>query len=133
MNLSKTSEYAIRILGYMAADEENLHTARQMVEQLEIPDKYLRRIMTGLSKAGLIKSIQGRKGGYRFARSPSNIVLMDIIDAVDEGEKYTGCILGFSHCSGDNPCLVHHQWAEAKTKILEILSSVSLSEFVDSS
>ncbi|PID92438.1 MAG: transcriptional regulator [Bacteroidetes bacterium] len=131
MNLSKTSEYAIRILGHMAAGEAKIHTAKQMVEQLQIPDKYLRRIMTNLSKAGLIRSIQGREGGYRFAIAPDRIFLMDIIKAVDEESKYTGCVLGFAHCSDENPCLVHDKWAEGRAKILEIFTSISLTEFAE--
>ena len=59
--------------------------------------------MTDLSKAGLIKSVQGRDGGYSFNKKINNIYLSDIIDIVEGMEKYKGCVLGFDKCSDDNP------------------------------
>ena len=66
MKLSKTSEYALRILSFMAKDSSHLYSAKYLIEKLNISDKYLRRLMTDLCKAGFIKSIQGRDGGYIF-------------------------------------------------------------------
>jgi len=75
MNLSKTSEYALCILIYMAKVPDQLYTAKQLVKELKVPDKYLRRLMTDLSKSGFIRSIQGRDGGYTFIKSPDKIML----------------------------------------------------------
>ena len=66
MRLSKTSEYALRILSFMAKEPKALYSAKYLVESLNISDKYLRKLMTILSKADFIKSIQGRVGGYSF-------------------------------------------------------------------
>jgi Rrf2 family protein len=132
MNLTKTSRYAIRILCYMAADETKIHTARQMVEKLNLSDKYIRRLMTKLSKAGLINSIQGREGGYVFAKPADQIFLFDIVSAVEDIRKYTGCVLGFEGCSDDNPCPVHHKWGEARKPILHMFTTTSLHEIIES-
>ena len=75
MKLSKTSEYALRILIYMAKEPNKLYTATQLVKELGVSDKYLRRLMTDLSKAGFIKSVQGRDGGYTFMKSTNEIFL----------------------------------------------------------
>ncbi|MDD5184566.1 MAG: Rrf2 family transcriptional regulator, partial [Paludibacter sp.] len=80
MKLSKTSEYALRILIYMAKVPDQLYTAKQLVKELKVSDKYLRRLMTDLSKSGFIRSIQGRDGGYTFIKNPDDIMLYDIID-----------------------------------------------------
>lgn len=69
MKLSKTSEYALRILIFMAKEPEQLYTAKQLVEELNVSDKYLRRLMTDLSKSGFIRSVQGRDGGYMFIKT----------------------------------------------------------------
>ena len=83
MKLSKTSEYALRILIYMAKEPNQLYTASQLVKELGVSDKYLRRLMTDLSKAGFIKSVQGRDGGYTFMKSTNEIFLFDVIDSVE--------------------------------------------------
>jgi len=128
MKLSKTSEYAIRILTCMARDPNQTYTAKSLVETLKIPDKYLRRLMTDLSKAGFIYSIQGRDGGYAFARPVSTIHLSDIIDAVESMEKYTGCILGFEQCSNENPCVMHSFWAGTREEFILTFTTRTLDQ-----
>ena len=79
MNFTKTTEYALRILGYMSLQEAELHTADQLNEHLHIPKKYLQRILTDLTKSGFLKSMKGRNGGFIFERSPDQIFLSEII------------------------------------------------------
>lgn len=131
MYLTKTSEYAIRVLCFMATDESAMYTAKQMVKQLRISDKYLRRILTRLSKEGLIRSIQGRDGGYLFAKPTHQIFLINIIDAIEESDKYMGCFLGFSECSDKNPCAIHHKWEIARKPIMEMFTTTSLNEIIE--
>ena len=83
MNLSKTSKYAFRILGHMAKNEKALYSAQQLHKDIEVPERYLRLLLTDLSKSGFIKSIQGRQGGFTFARDISRIFLIEIVEAID--------------------------------------------------
>jgi Rrf2 family protein len=82
MKLSNTSTHALRILSFMAREPLLLYLAKYLVEQLGISDKYLRRLMTQLTKSGFIKSVQGRVGGYSSAKAPSQIASVDIIESV---------------------------------------------------
>lgn len=127
MRLSKTSEYAIRILSFMAKNEEDLFSAKYLIEKLKISDKYLRSLMTKLSKAGLIISKQGKNGGYYFARKADKIFISQIIDAVEGYEKYLGCILGFDKCSDINPCSMHKIWVKTRKTLTKTYSETSLS------
>lgn len=127
MTLNKTSEYALRILIFMAKDSSQLYTAKQLVNTLKVSDKYLRRIMTNLSKDGFIKSLQGRDGGYVFVKSPNEITLYDIIDSVEGMEKLNNCILGFESCSCENPCAMHTNWQEMRIKLLKLYKETKLS------
>jgi len=132
MKLSNTSEYAIRILGFMARDSSQLYSAKYLVEKLGISDKYLRRIMTDLSKAGFINSKQGRDGGYSFAKPIEDIYLYDIIDSVEGIEKYKRCLLGFDDCSDENPCAIHSKWGEIRKNIFKVFETTNLKEIADS-
>ena len=128
MILSNTSEYALRILSFMAKDSTRLYSAKYLIESLNISDKYLRRLMTNLSKKGFIQSIQGRDGGYIFAKNPSLITLADIVNAVEGMDKYTGCVLGFNQCSDKNPCLMHKQWIEVREKFVDTFNNKTLAD-----
>ena len=127
MKLSKTTEYAIRILSFMATDKNHIYSAKSIIEKLNIPQKYLRRIMTNLSKSNFIQSIQGRTGGYQFLTNPDNIFLSDIIESVEGMDKYIGCVLGFNECSDSNPCSMHNSWIETKEKLFHTLTKTNLS------
>jgi len=129
MRLSKTSEYALRILSFMAKESEQKYSAKYLVETLKISDKYLRRLMTDLSKAGFIKSIQGREGGYSFAKNINQIYLSEIIDSVEGMDKYMGCVLGFDECSDENPCVMHSTWTHVREKFTETFQHKTLADF----
>src|SRR5210317_1582019 len=98
MNLSKTSKYAFRILGHMAKDEKALFSSQQLHREIDVPERYLRRLLTDLSKKGFIKSVQGRQVGFTFARDISKIFLIVIVDSIDGRKSLDGCILGYESC-----------------------------------
>jgi len=127
MKLSKTSEYALRILIFMAKEPDKLYTAKQLVEELKVSDKYLRRLMTDLSKAGFIRSVQGREGGYTFIKSINEIFLFDVIDSVEGMDKLNGCVLGFEKCSCTNPCAMHETWQHVRVELNKVFRETTLS------
>ncbi|HET9570951.1 MAG TPA: Rrf2 family transcriptional regulator [Bacteroidales bacterium] len=128
MKLSKTSEYALRILIYMGKDVQRLYSAKQLVEALAISDKYLRRLMTDLTKSGIVASIQGRDGGYVIAKRPEEIKLADIIEAIEGMDKYTGCLLGFENCSDDKPCALHTSLGPIREEFFRVFTQKSLND-----
>ena len=90
MQLSNTSKYAIRILSYITKNEDKkLQNAKELSEILEIPYKFLTKIMTDLVKKEFILSIRGREGGYKLARSASSISVLDILNAFNELTHYS--------------------------------------------
>lgn len=128
MKLSNTSEYALRILCFMARDEERLYPARYLIDTLHISDKYLRRLMTDLTKSGFVSSSQGRDGGYSFARKPDTIFLADVVNAVEGMQKYCGCVLGFDQCSDDNPCVMHSAWVPVREKFVSVFNNKTIKD-----
>ncbi len=128
MRLSKTSEYALRILSFMAKDPDKMYSAKYLVQKLNISDKYLRRLMTDLSKNGFIHSVQGRGGGYLFNKDTNSIFLSEIIDAVEGMGKYMECILGFHICSDENPCVMHTTWLGVRQKFLAVFEKTTLAD-----
>ena len=128
MKLSKTSEYALRILIFMAKNPEELYTAKYLIEKLNVSDKYLRRLMTDLSKSGFIRSTQGRDGGYTFAKDIHDIFLYDFIDSVEGMEHLNDCVLGFNECSCTNPCAMHDDWIIIREKLNKVFRKTKLSD-----
>lgn len=128
MNFSKTTEYALRILSFMAMDETKLYSANEIFEHLDIPYRYLRKQLTVLSKSGLMKSVQGMKGGYKIAKKVKDITLLDIIKACEDDSLTNICFFGFKECSFDTNCAMHDKWATIKSNIKQVLESTTLAD-----
>ena len=128
MNLTRTTQYALRILSLMASDPNKVYTSIYLYKKLEIPKKYLQRLLTDLSKNSLIESIQGRSGGFSIARKTDKIYLSEIIEAVEGFQKEPSCFFGFETCILDNPCAMHDVWSESQKSMINILSKTKLSD-----
>ena len=127
MLLRNTTEYALRILAYMVKDPTRIYSAKSLIDKLKISDKYLRRIMTDLTKAGFIRSIQGRDGGYVFNKNLDEIYLKDIIDVTEGLNKHFACVLGFEKCSDTNPCALHETFKDLRKEYMKIFATKNLS------
>ncbi len=132
MILSKTSEYALKILSFMATENYTQYSAHLLYDKLSIPKRYGSRLMTKLAKSGFIKSSRGRSGGYVFAKKLEDIYLSDIIDSIEGFENFDKCLIGLYQCDLDNPCPMHDIWAETKQKVIDTLKNTSLADLGNS-
>ena len=129
MQLSNSSQYAIRILAYMADQKDSgLMNATELAETLHIPYKFLTKIMTELVKAGLVISIRGREGGYKFKKKTSEIMVSDILDVFNDSVKDEQCVLGIGFCNGMCKCALHDQWMEPKHLLQKMFRESSLED-----
>ena len=128
MILTKTTEYAVRILAYMAKNNEQLLSAKYLHEQLKIPYKYLTQLMTKLAKGGCLVSVKGREGGFKIVKDLKDITLANIIQNVEGMDSFNACILGFHECSNENPCAMHYVWEENRRKLLITLETTTLDD-----
>lgn len=130
MFVSKTSEYALRILTFMAINKENQFSAKQLYSELQIPKRYLMRLLTELSKAGFIVATRGRNGGYVFAKPLNTIYFSEIIDSFDGLNNFEGCVLGNTICPVDKPCPMHNLWEKPKNAFLDTLKNTTLANLI---
>jgi|LGVE01.1.fsa_nt_gb Rrf2 family protein len=79
MKLTRKTEYAFLALIYLAENyEKNLIKTKDIVEEKQIPQKYLEQILLQLKSSGYLKSLRGKNGGYMLAKEPSKINLAEI-------------------------------------------------------
>lgn len=128
MNFSKTTEYIIRILTYMAFSERGLVSARYLHEELKIPYKYLTNLLHRLSENKFLEPVQGKYGGYKFLKKPEEITIYNIIEIFDGEDTFTSCVLGLQFCSDDNPCVLHNEWSEIKKSAVKVLKNTTVDD-----
>ena len=132
MRLYKSSEYAIRCLVSMAHCGGGVHSVKSLSDKLDIPFKFLGRLMSLLGSHGLVEATQGKGGGYRIVRPLEDIRLAEIVDIVEGLDNYERCILGFERCDEKNPCPMHEFWTGHKEGILEMLNTTTLAQLAES-
>ncbi len=128
MKFSKTTEYAIRVMVYLSDHREFLYSVNKLHLLLNVPYKYLGRLMSKLASAGLVESVKGKDGGYRICDSCEPIYLYQIVEVVDGLSDYSRCVLGFDECSDENPCSLHKEWLPHLSGIKEMLYNVNLKD-----
>ena len=129
MKLNNTSQYAIRILAYIADHgEEGLLNATELSDKLTIPYKFLTKIMTELVKTDFVDSIRGREGGFKLKKSAVDIKVNDILMIFNDSVKEEECILGIGFCNGMCKCALHDQWMEPKLLLQKMFRESSLQD-----
>ena len=131
MNFSKTTEYALQIMSFIAAEENKFYSANEIYEALQIPFRYLRKQMTILSKTGLIESKQGKYGGYRLSKKTNEISLLDIVNVTEVTSLYNICFFAYQNCSLKAKCRMHDKWVSVRNSVIEILKTTSLKDIKD--
>ncbi len=119
------------MLHFLAKHRDERYSARQLNEILFIPWQYLRQLLTTLSKAGLISSVQGRNGGFTISRDPGEISLANIIEITEGMNVFSSCIMGFRDCPFGEKCAMHEIWEDTRENLIKVLTTTSLAKFKD--
>ena len=131
MQLTSTTDYAIRIVCYLAAQRQMISTS-ELSQELSVPSSYIPKITKKLKQAGIIKACEGIKGGYQIAKQPENISLRDVISCTESTmaisrclEKEGGCSKNYIAC-----CKVHQILLDLQNIYNNRLESVKISDSI---
>ncbi|MFN4297062.1 MAG: Rrf2 family transcriptional regulator [Brevundimonas sp.] len=134
MRLSTKGRYAVMAMADLARHgRERAVSLAEIAARQEISLSYLEQLFARLRRAGLVKSVRGPGGGYRLSSASSEIMVSDIVLAVDEPIRATRCAVQGSPkgCMiGGERCITHDLWAGLGDEIHRYLSSVSLEDVV---
>ncbi len=132
--LSATAEYALRALIALAQNSDGATLGRDLATASAVPPNYLSKILLDLKKAGFVQAVRGTGGGYRLARQPDQIRLMDVVEVIDGGAARPGCFLSATQpCSSEHPCLAHDRWAAVRNQYVAFLESTTVADLSDHS
>jgi Rrf2 family protein len=84
MKLTRASNYALQALAYLVDQPADRSVASHVAAEARgIPERFLLKVLQPLVSAGVLRSIKGPNGGYRLARPPKQITLLEVVEAVD--------------------------------------------------
>ncbi len=125
--ISQTTEYALRAVVWLAEHRDKAQTTDEIAQGMNIPAGYLSKVLQTLARAQLVISRRGLGGGFVLARLPSDIVPLDVINAVDPIRRLKHCPVGRkSHA--EKLCPLHARLAAAVEMIEESFRSCTVEE-----
>lgn len=132
MKVSTRGDYASRALLSLALHAEGTTptSVRDIAKRTDLPQPYLEQILLALKGAGIVKSKRGVGGGYLLSRPPDQILLSEIISAVD-GPIVAGDF-GDPHtdgaCDHEGQCTLLTIWAFVGERMRHLLDSFTLAD-----
>ncbi|HHC72898.1 MAG TPA: Fe-S cluster assembly transcriptional regulator IscR [Thiotrichales bacterium] len=130
MRLTTKGRYAVTAMLDLAIHYDNGPISlADISERQGISLSYLEQLFTKLRRAGLVKSTRGPGGGYSLSRPADQVVVADVITAVDENTDTTRCG-GLGNCQNDEQCLTHELWVDLSNQIHDFLAGISLQQIM---
>ena len=133
MKLSSKGRYAVMALAYLAINNAKKPTNLTEISLRQgISIAFLEQIFLKLKKKNLVKSSRGPTGGYILSRSPEEINLSSIIDAVDERVSTLGCKKESKKgCQGKAiKCITHDLWEDLENHINNFFKKNTLKDII---
>lgn len=131
MQLKNSTDYAIRIVCYLAAQERMVSTS-ELSRKLNVSANYVPKIAKKLKNAKIVTACEGINGGYMLAKQPENISLMEIISCVEETMAINRCLEEDRFCSRnlEDTCKIHKILLSLQNTYNNKLESVKVSDVI---
>lgn len=133
MKISTKGRYALRLMLDLALNNNGVPVRiKDIAARQDISDKYLEQIISGLNKAGYVKSIRGPQGGYQLARDPARYTVGMILRLTEGSLAPVACLEDeVNDCSRQECCATLELWKRLDTAIKGVVDQVTLADLVE--
>lgn len=126
MKISSKCDYGLRAMIELAHryGEPRLIQSSEIAARQRVPESYLEQLLTGLRRAGFIRSVRGPQGGHALLRDPREIRVAEVVEVLEGPIVPIDC-LGESAGSG---CAQTEMWADVRDAVLGVLNNVTIAD-----
>ena len=119
MQLSRFTDYTLRVLFYVASNNDRLVTLSEIAAYYEISVEHLRKVVHALSKTGYLDTYRGKNGGIKLAKPASEINLATIVTQAEGNEPLINC--SQQKCCLTGFCSLQGVLAQAQKAFIAVL------------
>ena len=134
MKISTRIRYSVRLMVFLAKtyDENIPIQMKRIAENENLSVRYLEQLIIPLRNASLVKSIQGKYGGYKLVRKPNDITIYDVVKTADGPVQLLDCIAGDENdCDFLMDCNLRRMWGLINQKIVDVFQEFTLQDFAE--
>lgn len=131
MQITRQADYALRAMIFLARQEPGHRSATSTIAQEQsIPPSFLAKIISQLSIAGLIHTSRGARGGVTLARSPEEISILEVVEAIDGPIALNECTAAAGNCQFGEHCPMRPIWCDTQDELIEKLRNTTFARVV---
>lgn len=126
---SQTVEYALRAVVHLAMKSPEAQTTAEIAAATKIPVAYLSKVLQGLRAQKIVRLQRGIGGGVSLAHHPSNLTILDVVNAVEPIQRIKTCPLELkSH--GKRLCSLHGRMDDSLKQMEHSFAATTLQELL---
>jgi Rrf2 family transcriptional regulator, nitric oxide-sensitive transcriptional repressor len=131
VRLTDYTDYALRLLMYLALREDQLTTVSEVAASYGISRNHLMKVASDLGAAGFIKTVRGRGGGLKLAKASRSIRLGDVVRCTEPNMALVACFEPIEEpCAIRSCCVLRGALQRARSTFLDVLDGYSLADLV---
>jgi len=125
MKISRKADYALRAVVFLSKQpDEKRSSINEIAESEEIPRDFLAKILKDLTRAQILRSYQGVRGGYRLAKDANKINMLEVIESMDGPIGVSQAMRDKADYAGMYPF-----WNQLQNDVMKSLASQSINDF----
>lgn len=125
MQITRETDYAVRCVQYLCKNPGEIKMVDEISEEMRIPKSFLAKILQKLTKAKIVKSFRGAKGGFMLLKKPKDINLWDVINITEGPVAVNICAVDKRACGFTKNCSVHPIWVDLRNELENRLKSIN--------
>ena len=136
LRLTKKADYSLIALKHFASRKSaksDTLSAKELADASGIPLPILSKLLQKLGKSGFLESAYGTNGGYRLAKDPGSISVLEVIQAIDGPIVLANCFTHDTSCGHSGRCTVKRPLRRIHEGILRLLETVSIEDMLEDS
>jgi Rrf2 family iron-sulfur cluster assembly transcriptional regulator len=134
MQITRAGEYGVLGMMYLARRGEGVARKTAMIDEVsqaeKVPKSFLAKIFQNLARAGLVTSVRGAGGGFVLAKTPDEITILEIVEAIEGKIVFQRCKQEKPDCKHVGGCALCGLFEQAQDGVKDVLTKTTLHDLI---
>jgi len=130
MQITRYTDYALRVLIYLAVHHDKKTTINDIATNYQISKNHLMKIVQQLNQQGYLLATRGKNGGLTLTKPMSDINIGTLVRFLEDDNKLVTCFTDTAHCIISPSCQLKGVFAQAQENFFKTLDAVTLQDLI---